>query len=351
MRRNTLAWEISENDFPVNGTTQEKMKYFVSYAILAPSGHNTQPWLFKLNEDSLDVIADRTRALPVIDPEDTELIISVGAALENLLVAMKYFGYEPIIKYYPDEGDNDLLARIMIGKKYEPSENDTKLFKAIPNRRTNRTQFAEQGIDGLILQKFEACVYDERVNLMIIKDEAKREDALKLIERGDRKQCEDKSFCRELAQWVHPNRKNSKDGIPGYAFGMNDLISYAGPFFIGNLEWGDIQAARDRNMVKGSPVLAVLECKENNPIDWLFTGMSLSRLLLIAADEGISASYLNQPIEVPELNMQLRELLGLKGYPQLIIRMGYGKQVKPTPRRGVDEVILSLNDISDIEED
>jgi hypothetical protein len=79
--------------------------------------------------------------------------------------------------------------------------------------------------------------------------------------------------------------------------------------------------------------------------------MSLSRLLLIAADEGISASYLNQPIEVPELNMKLRELLGLKGYPQLIIRMGYGKQVKPTPRRDVDEVILSLNDISDIEED
>jgi len=177
------------------------------------------------------------------------------------------------------------------------------------------------------------------------------EEVLKLIERGDKKQCEDKSFCRELAQWVHPNRKNSKDGIPGYAFGMNDLISYAGPFFIGNLEWGDIQAARDRNLVKGSPVLAVLECKENNPIDWLFTGMSLSRMLLIAADEGISASYLNQPIEVPDLNMQLREMLGLKGFPQLIIRMGYGKQVKPTPRRDVDEVILTLNDTSDIEED
>jgi hypothetical protein len=351
MRSNILAWEVSENDFPSTGTIQEKMKFFVRYAILAPSGHNTQPWLFKINDDYIEVIADRTRALPVIDPEDVELIISAGAALENLFVAMKYFGYGPKIDYFPDEGDNDLLARVKLIEKYEPSDNDIKLFKAIPKRRTNRTQFADQGVDGLILQKIETCVYVDKTNLLVIKDSAKREEALKLIERGDKVQCEDKSFCRELAQWVHPNRKNSKDGIPGYAFGMNDLISYAGPFFIGNLEWGDIQAARDRNLVKGSPVLAVLECKENNPINWLFTGMSLSRMLLTACDEGISASYLNQPIEVPDLKKQLKEMLGLNGYPQLIIRMGYGKQVKATPRRDVDEVILALNDNLDNEED
>ena len=351
MRSNILVWEVNENDFPSGGTLQEKMKFFVKYAILSPSGHNTQPWLFKLNEDSIEVIADRTRALPVIDPDDIELIISVGAALENLLVAMRYFGYEPKVDYFPDEGDNDLLARVRYNEKYQPTDNDKKLFKAIPNRRTNRTQFAEQGIAEQILQEFESSVYAEKVNLFVIRDKSKREDVLKLIEKGDKVQCDDKSFCRELAQWVHPNRKNSKDGIPGYAFGMNDLISYAGPFFIGNLEWGNIQAARDRNLVKGSPVLAELECKENEPIDWLFTGMSLSRLMLTAADEGISASYLNQPIEVPDLKKQLKEMLNLSGYPQLIIRMGYGKQVKPTPRRDVDEVILTLNDSTDNDED
>lgn len=351
MKSNLLPWQVNENDFPANGNNQEKMKFFVHYAILAPSGHNTQPWLFKLSDDSIELIADRTRALPVIDPGDIELIISCGAALENLLVAMKYFKYKPDISFFPDDGDNDLLARVKFAGAYETTDNDVQLFKAIPNRSTNRTPFAEQAIDGLTLQEFESCIYEGRTNLTIIRDNKKREDVLKLIEKGDKVQCEDKSFCRELAQWVHPNRKNSKDGIPGYAFGMNDLISYAGPFFIGNLEWGDIQAARDRNLVKGSPVVAVLECTGNNPIDWLYTGMSLSRLLLTACNEGISASYLNQPIEVPDLNKQLKDYLGLKGYPQLIIRMGYGKRVKSTPRRDVDEVILTLSSDSTIEEE
>lgn len=351
MKSRLLAWEIKESDFPLNGTTQEKMKFFIRYAILAPSGHNTQPWLFRLNDESIELIADRTRALPVIDPDDTELILSCGAALEILLVAMKYFGINPDYKLLPDDGDNDLLARIKFGGNYIPDEDDKHFFNAITKRRTNRTQFADQGVDELILQKFEANIYKEQTNLLVIRDMKKRTDVLKLIERGDKVQCEDKSFCRELAQWVHPNRKNSKDGIPGYAFGMNDLVSYAGPFFIGNLEWGDIQAARDRNLVKGSPVLAVLECMGNNEIDWVYTGMSLSRLLLGAADKGISASYLNQPIEVPDLKNQLKELLELKGYPQLIIRMGYGKQVKPTPRRELDDVILSLNDTIEDEEE
>jgi hypothetical protein len=341
MRNNLSAWNVSEDHFPSFGSIKEKFKFFVRYAILAPSGHNTQPWAFEVHEESLNLYADRTRALPVIDPEDRELIISCGAALTNLLVAMKYFGFEPNVDYLPKENDNDLLATVTIkARDYQPTDLDTTLFKAIRNRRTNRLPFAEEVIDGYTKQKLHSIVSEDKdVNFTIIEDANLKEELTKLIEQGDKIQAQNKSFCRELAQWVHPNRSNSKDGIPGYAFGMGDLISFGSPFFIGNLNWGDIQAGRDRNLIKGSPVLALMETKTDKPLDWVKTGVALSKLLLRASSQGIAASYLNQPLEVPELFQKLKDMLGNDTCPQMILRMGYGKEVKSTPRRDVEDVI------------
>jgi hypothetical protein len=341
MRNNLSAWNVSEDHFPSFGSIKEKFKFFVRYAILAPSGHNTQPWIFEVHEESLNLYADRTRALPVIDPDDRELIISCGAALTNLLVAMKYFGFEPYVEFIPNETDNDLLATVTIKTRdYQPTDLDNTLFKAIKNRRTNRLPFAEEVIDGYTKQKLINIVSEDKdIKFTIIEDANLKEELTKLIEQGDKIQAQNKSFCRELAQWVHPNRTNSKDGIPGYAFGMGDLISFGSPFFIGNLNWGDIQAGRDRNLIKGSPVLALMETKTDTPLDWMKTGVALSKLLLRAASQGIAASYLNQPLEVPELFTKMKELLGSDTYPQLILRMGYGKEVKSTPRRDVEDVL------------
>jgi nitroreductase len=341
MRNNLVAWAVSEDHFPSFGSIKEKFKFFVRYAILAPSGHNTQPWLFEVHDESLNLLADRTRALPVIDPDDRELIISCGAALTNLVVAMKYFGFEPDITYFPVDNDNDLLATVKIKTRdYQPNDEDKMFFKSILKRRTNRLPFADDVVDGITKQKLIAITTEDKdVRFSIVDDADKKEEITKLIEIADRAQSQNKSFCRELAQWVHPNRSNSKDGIPGYAFGMGDLISYGSPFFIGNLNWGDIQAGRDRNLVKGSPLLAYMETKKDKPFEWLRTGMALERILLKAAYEGIAASYLNQPLEVPELFEKFKLLVDSPNYPQMILRMGYGKEVKSTPRRDVEDVI------------
>ena len=54
--------------------------------------------------------------------------------------------------------------------------------------------------------------------------------------------------------------------------------------------------------------------------------------------EGYDASYLNQPIEVPELREHLRETLQTDPYPQLLIRVGRGEFAAHTPRRPFDQV-------------
>jgi hypothetical protein len=74
-------WRVQDWRFSGDGTSEEKLRFLLNYAILAPSGHNTQPWLFTIKDKALTLYADRTRALTVVDPEDRELVMSCGAAL------------------------------------------------------------------------------------------------------------------------------------------------------------------------------------------------------------------------------------------------------------------------------
>ena len=88
------AWNVSESQFPKDGTKTEQLKFLLNYAILAPSSHNTQPWLFKIIGDNvIELHADRTRALALVDPVDRALTISCGAALSHLQIAIRHLGY------------------------------------------------------------------------------------------------------------------------------------------------------------------------------------------------------------------------------------------------------------------
>jgi nitroreductase len=77
---------------PVDGTVADELRAVVDYAVLAPSGHNTQPWQFKVVAETLELWADRRRALPIVDPHGRELTISCGAALAFVRIAIGRWG-------------------------------------------------------------------------------------------------------------------------------------------------------------------------------------------------------------------------------------------------------------------
>jgi hypothetical protein len=139
---------------------------------------------------------------------------------------------------------------------------------------------------------------------------------------------------------VHPNRTKSRDGVPGYGYGFSDLMSLAGPFAIRTFDMGKGQAAKDRQLAEGSPVLAILGTEDDTPPEWLAAGPALARVLLRARAEGVWASFFNQPIEMPELPPRLRNAIGQSGFPQLLLRMGCGPEVRPTLRRPAEEVLV-----------
>ena len=331
-------WAICAADFPDSGSVREQLRFLLGYAILAPSGHNTQPWRFAFDGDVLELYADRTRALAVVDPNDRELTISCGAALETLLVAARHVGRRPTVELAPD-GAGDLLARISITHGDPPHHGEAELFGAVVERHTNRRAFEDRELPSGLTDRLVADADAAGVWLHLVGDE-ERAPIAALVSEGDRAQMADKPFRRELAAWVHPNRSSSRDGMRGYGFGIGDLMSYGGPLVIRSFDQGKGQAAKDHELAVGSPLLAVLGTATDDQTAWLRTGRGLQRVLLRATAHGVCSSYLNQPIEVAALRPRLAAAIGRRGdAPQLLIRFGFGAQAKAQPRRPVAEIV------------
>ncbi|MBI4419891.1 MAG: nitroreductase [Gemmatimonadetes bacterium] len=326
------------DEFPVEGTAERKLRAALRYAVLAPSSHNSQPWLFRLTDDAVEVLADRSRALRVADPRDRELILSCGAALFNLRVTLRHFGYMGTVDLMPDRRDADLLARVTLGAEYEATIGEHALFDAISLRRTHRFRFQKRSVPDHLRVALERGAKHEGAWFQPVDLEDAREAVAGLVAEADRVQMADPAFRRELAAWMHGNRSGRRDGMPGYALGLGEIMSAAAPLAIRTFDLGKGRAAKDKELALGSPLLAVLGTDGDAPADWLAAGQALEHILLRAAIEEVSASFLNQPIEVPDLRLPLAALIGRSGYPQVLLRMGYGRRVKATPRRRVEEV-------------
>lgn len=317
-----------------------ELKQYLDDAVLAPSTHNTQPWLFRLADGSVEILADRTRALPVVDPDDRELTISCGALLFNLRIAMRAGGQAEAVEVLPDlERQRDLLARVKIAGAHAASDAERQLHAAIAKRHTYRFPFENKPVPAAAVDGFRQAAEAEGASFLVI-DEAKRSAVIQLVMEGDRRQGADRRFRRELASWLHNNRTHSHDGIPGYAMGIGEFASYVGPFVVRTFDWGTTQAIDDRRLAEGSPVLAVIATDHDGPPAWMAAGQALERVLLQAQTQGLSASYLNQPIEVEDLRTRLQGALGTGKFPQLLLRMGYGQTERSTPRRKALQLIL-----------
>lgn len=139
-------WNVKEADFPTTGTPSEQWHFLLNYAVLAPSRHNTQPWLFKVEGNTVELHADRSRALPAADPDDREMIISCGAAFANLLVALRHFEYAPIVDMHTDHDKHEVLTCISFERGNKATELEDKLFHAITQHRTNRQLFEDREV-------------------------------------------------------------------------------------------------------------------------------------------------------------------------------------------------------------
>ena len=325
-------WEITEHDFPSDGTPKERLTHLVRYAILAPSSHNTQPWLFAIDEDEIRITGDKSRWLRVADADQRELHVSLGCALENLLVAADHFGYGHRVAYLPEDGEDDLIAVVTLERDDEPAKpRPTDLFEAIPERRTNHNPFDGRPVAENDRDRLQACTGDEGVLLHLTDDAQIKRAVDELIVHADAMQFANPEWREELGYWMG-------QGV----FGTPWLLSKVSQLAVTYLNMGKGTAKKDSELLMSAPVLGVISSPEDDRVSQMKAGQLFERVALQATALGLSVHPMSQILEIPALKGEVADLIPAAGVvPQQTFRLGHAEPEEGhTPRLPLADVLV-----------
>jgi hypothetical protein len=340
-RSGASPWAPDENDFPYDGTVESALRFCVGYAMMAPSSHNAQPWWFRVAGNTITVGLDVSRGLAVVDPDDREGLMSVGAATLTLRVALAHFGLAVHAERWPDPTDPESCVRLTAryGDPVDPTI--TPLFEAIPRRRTSRARFARTSIAPSLLEALVAEVTAVKVSASVFADATDREEIAALVTSADRLQMADPRFRRELASWLRRPGSRQRDGIHGFSI-TSPLaeVALAHPLVVRTFIGGDLKGAHDHDLVEGTPVMICISTEDDSRDAWICAGAALARLQLRACLLGLSVGFLDQVIEVPGTRVALQQRLANHAVPQLLLRVGFGPEVAPQPRRALVRALV-----------
>ncbi|AQZ63275.1 hypothetical protein BKM31_19020 [[Actinomadura] parvosata subsp. kistnae] len=291
----------------------------------APSILNTQPWRFQVRDGQIiDLLADWDRWLPVSDPRGRSLHVSCGAALYNLRIAARAAGRQPTVRLLPDlDHAPEVLARLDLSERERATAEARRLYELIPQRRTSRVPFDERPLPPRAMTDLRTAASAERARLLFL-DQRSATDLLDYAAIAQDRLAGDAAYLAELAAW------STGEGVPAYVRGPQAS--------------GDVDPVRDfghrtgRARFEPHPRLAVLTTAGDEPIDWLRAGQALQHVLLVAAGHSLSASFLNQPLDLRDMRHRT-DPRHRRGHPQMIMRLGHGPAVPRAPRRPVTELL------------
>lgn len=320
----------------MTSTAPMQMRELVHYATLAANGHNTQPWKFVIKENAIEIHPDYRRELAVVDPERRELWISLGCALENLLVAARAGGLAPEVSY-PNATD---FIKV---KLTTDTPQSSPIFDAIPTRQNTRSEYNGQPIQSADMGRIQALPLEPGVSLRFVTTPTDLETALEYVNQGNLSQYADKAFVGELIYWLRFNKKEalaSLDGLYSVCSGNPDVPRLLGKAFVAGTK-PQQQADVDAKKLRSSSGAVVIASEADDKSAWVRTGQVYERLALTMTSLNVKSAFLNQPIEVTELRSQFQSAIGLgNSLPQLLVRFGYADSMPRSLRRPVAQVIF-----------
>ncbi|HEY6194094.1 MAG TPA: hypothetical protein VI504_03555 [Candidatus Eisenbacteria bacterium] len=324
----------------------EAGRALVGAAVLAPSHWNAQPWRFEVDADELRVLLDPTRVLPLDDPDQRFAQMSIGAALENLLVAARAWGQQPAARYLPwgtaPRPGSSLVAAAVSWKPAERPR-DRLLFLALTDRRTNPHPYDGRAIAMPSRGQLLAQVGEE-VRVHWLEDRGDIDAVSDLVHDAVEQVMSDRPAQAERVQWLRDSdgdMRSHGDGVTAERLGLGGPARW----FAGHslhpqshlYGWGTASMAKDtRDLVRTSGALALLTLPERSDAGWIMGGQAYERFALRAATLGIA----QQPLAAPVGSERHRALLARRFHaegeePLLLVRLGHAKTPPPTARRGV----------------
>lgn len=333
----------STEQFPADGSVEEQYLFLLRYAVLAPSTFNTQPWRFRVSVEGVELYGDYTRRLPVADPAGRELLMSIGAAVMNLRVAADFFDFGCEVVYNHSGSSEEPLAFVNLlpgDASVHAGVRLNTLFPQLTRRHTNRKPFLVSRVPASVIRQVQDLAASGETVVSASTDGKLNDAVAGLVAQADRLLLADPAYRRDVAEWLRPNDTQQPDGMRGEVVGLDAHAAPFAPWATRVFDLGKRRAAQDKNLCLDAPGLITIAGEDTVP-HWLAAGEFLERMLLLLTAEGIQHSYFNMPVQVPALRLELRKLLGLHVWPQLLLRIGYSlAEPVPTPRRPINEFLL-----------
>lgn len=330
-------WTLPD-DPPANNL--DVARALIGAAVLAPSEWNTQPWRFEVEHASVRMVADPTRLLPWTDPDSRGLMISLGGALENLLIAARAYGLRPTVEYLPREGANGVVAEVMWASG--DVRRDRALFAAIPRRRTNRREYDGRGIFPEQRAQLVAQV-PEGLSLRWMDERAAIRAVAKLAHDAVRDQTEDEKAAAEQFAWMRfgDEARRRGDGVPVDNLELGVVTSWMAKRYFNPKSWfsrfGPEHAAREaQDGLRSAGALVLLCAPRRDQVQWLMGGQAWERIALQASALGLALQPVSAPIQLERHRAPLLRAFEATGEePLMLARLGHAKNPPATTRRNV----------------
>lgn len=303
----------------------------------APSLHNSQPWRWVADGACLHLFSDRQRLLQAADPSGRELLLSCGAVLDHLRVAMAAAGWDAHTGRFPNADQPDHLASLDLAWIPTPTEAQRLRAKAILRRRTDRLPFAVPRNWAALESQLASAIGAHGVTLDVVPDDARQQlaEASRLTEDLRR---HDPTYQSELRWWTSPFELDQ--GVPPTS---RVAASEAGRVDVARSFPTAGYGRRRPQIEQDHSKILVLSTRDDDRVDVLRCGEALSTVLLECTVVGLATCTLTHVTEVSPSRDLIRQITGQDGLPQLLIRVGRTpvneQQVRPTPRRPLGEVL------------
>jgi hypothetical protein len=273
----------------------------VAAAILAANPHNTQPWIFRVTETTIDLDTDSTRTIGAVDPDRREQQVGLGCALENLALACRARGLTPVINLLPEGAGATRAAHITITVG-QPDR--SALYDAIGSRHTNRGPYNSKELDGATLSSLVDTADLAGVGVHWITDRAQLATMGQLLIDAALALTRDEQQSRDSFAWYRGDNdavQKHRDGLTLDAQGMSPLIlSLAKILPAESRQAGDTFWVNQTRTVQTRTAAAYGVITAPDPYDraaQLSAGRLLQRIHLTATGRRVALQPMNQITE------------------------------------------------------